>query len=128
MPKNIPVLNVTSDTLAMAHEKALVELYNKGVRFQTQYDKPGDPLSLDSTMNITILEPQKDPMIHLAFPGGVDSLKEYVMELSGAKDHWIKNMNDPKDTRWEYTYHGRLAEYGSWKELSDQKSIKAGLI
>ena len=126
MPKNIPVLNVTSDTLAMAHEKALVELYNKGVRFPTQYDKPGDPLSLDSTMNITILEPQKDPMIHLAFPGGVDSLKEYVMELSGAKDHWIKNMNDPKDTRWEYTYHGRLAEYGSWKELSDDKSIKAG--
>jgi len=25
-------------------------------------------------------------------------------------------MNDPKDTRWEYTYHGRLANYGSWQE------------
>lgn len=126
MPKNIPVLNVTSDSLALAFETALVELYNNGVRFKTQYDKPDDPLSIDSTMNITILEPEKDPMIHQAFPGGIESLKEYVMELSGAKDHWIKNMNDPNDTRWEYTYHGRLAEYGSWKELSDDKSIKAG--
>jgi thymidylate synthase len=26
-------------------------------------------------------------------------------------------MNDPGDTRWEYTYHGRLKKYGSWKEL-----------
>jgi thymidylate synthase len=25
-------------------------------------------------------------------------------------------MNDPEDTRWEYTYHGRLRRYGSWKE------------
>ncbi len=56
-------------------------------------------------------------MIHQAFPGGIDQLKEYVLELKGFKDHWVKNMNDPKDTRWEYTYHGRLQSYGSWKEL-----------
>ena len=30
----------------------------------------------------------------------------------------MKNMNDPDDTRWEYTYHWRLHDYGSWKELS----------
>ena len=126
MSKNIPVLNVTGSTLAESYEKALVELYNNGVGFETQYDKPGDPLSIDSTMNITILEPFKDPMIHMAFPGGTDELKEYVMELSGAKDHWIKNMNDPEDTRWEYTYHGRIAEYGTWKELTNGKSEKAG--
>ncbi|MCW8850301.1 MAG: thymidylate synthase, partial [Melioribacteraceae bacterium] len=86
----------------------------------------GDPLSIDSTMNITVLEPFKDPMIHKAFPGGIDTLREYVMELSGAKDHWIKNMNDPNDTRWEYTYHGRIAEYGAWKELIDGESKKTG--
>lgn len=126
MPKNIPVLSVTENTLAEAYEKALVELYNNGIEFKTQYDKPDDPLSIDSTMNITVLEPFEDPMIHRAFPGGIDNLKEYVMELSGAKDHWIKNMNDSKDTRWEYTYHGRIAEYGSWKELVDGKSENAG--
>jgi thymidylate synthase len=36
-------------------------------------------------------------------------------------------MNDPKDTRWEYTYHGRLAAYGSWQELSSNgKPVKVG--
>ncbi len=126
MQTNIPVISVVGKTLAEAYEKAIVELYNNGIRFKTQYDKPGDPLSIDSTMNITILEPMTDPMIHRAFPGGIDNLREYVMELSGAKDHWVKNMNDTDDTRWEYTYHGRLAAYGAWKEIHDGESKNAG--
>ncbi len=128
MQKNIPVLTVSGKTLAEAYEKALIELYKNGIRFKTQYDKPGDPLSIDSTMNITILEPLCDPMIHRAFPGGIENLREYVMELSGLKDHWVKNINDPNDTRWEYTYHGRLANYGAWKELVDGKSQQAGFF
>ncbi len=128
MQKNIPVLTVTGKTLAEAYEKALIELYKNGTRFKTQYDKPGDPESIDSTMNITILEPLSDPMIHRAFPGGIENLKEYVMELMGLKDHWVKNINDPEDTRWEYTYHGRLAAYGAWKELADGKSQQAGFF
>ena len=79
-------------------------------------------------MNITILEPLADPMIHKAFPGGIEDLKEYTMELMGAKDHWVKNMNDPQDTRWEYTYHGRLAAYGAWRELVGGLSRKAGFF
>jgi thymidylate synthase len=126
--KNIPVLTVAGKTLAEAYEKALLELYKNGIRFKTQYDKPGDPLSIDSTMNITILEPLTDPMIHRAFPGGIDNLREYVMELTGLKDHWVKNINDPKDTRWEYTYHGRLAAYGAWKELVDGNSQQKGFF
>jgi thymidylate synthase len=124
--KNIPVIHVQEKSLALAYEAALVKLYNYGIGFKTQYDKPGDPLSLDCTMNITILEPESDPMIHMAFPGGIDDLKEYVLELKGYKDHWVKNMNDPDDTRWEYTYHGRLENYGIWKELREGKSIEAG--
>ena len=117
--KNIPVISITEKTLAEAYEAALVALYEQGTRFKTQYDKSGDPLSIDATMNITILEPETDPMIHQAFPGGIDELKEYVLELKGFKDHWVKNMNDPEDTRWEYTYHGRLAQYGSWQEMDE---------
>lgn len=128
MPRNIPVLTVSGNTLAEAYEKALIELYNNGVGFKTQYDKKDDPLSIDSTMNITILEPFTEPMIHRAFPGGIDTLREYVMELSGAKDHWVKNINDPNDTRWEYTYHGRLAAYGVWKELIDGESKQKGFF
>ncbi len=124
--KNIPVISVTARTLAEAYESALVALYEKGTRFKTQYDKPGDPLSMDCTMNITIEEPESDPMIHMAFPGGIDDLKEYVLELKGFKDHWTKNMNVESDTRWEYTYHGRLKAYGTWKELIDGSSTEAG--
>lgn len=123
---DIPVLHVTGETLAEAYEKALLALYEKGTRFKTQYDKPGDPLSIDATMNITVLKPEKDPMIHKAFPGGIADLKEYVMELKGAKDHWVKNINDPDDTRWEYTYHGRIADYGVWRELDGDKGKEVG--
>ncbi len=114
--RSIPVLTVAGATLAEAYEKALTALYAGGIPFRTQYDKPGDPPSLDCTMNITVLDPMADPMIHKAFPGGFADLREYVYELQGRKDTWIKNMNDPDDTRWEYTYHGRLSNYGQWKE------------
>jgi thymidylate synthase len=126
--KNIPVLITEGKTLAEAYEKALVNLYQNGIRFKTQYDKPGDPQSLDCTANITVLEPESDPMVHMAFPGGIEDLKEYVMELKGLKDHWVKNINDPKDTRWEYTYHGRLEKYGVWKELTDGLSQEKGFF
>nr|MBC8452418.1 hypothetical protein [Spirochaetota bacterium] len=124
--KNIPVLTVQKKSLAEAYEAALISLYAKGIEFETQYDKPEDPKSLDCTMNITIEDPLSDPMIHKSFPGGIGDLKEYVMEIQGVKDHWCKNMNDPKDTRWEYTYHGRLKKYGVWKELLDGKSEETG--
>jgi thymidylate synthase len=126
--KNIPVITVCEKTLAEAFEAALVNLYKKGIRFKTQYDKPGDPESIDCTLNLTILEPESEPMIHMAFPGGIDELKEYVLELKGFKDHWVKNMNDPEDTRWEYTYHGRLAKYGTWMENVGGISTERGFF
>jgi thymidylate synthase len=124
--RNIPVLHVEGDSLAQAYERALLALYRNGIPFRTQYDKPGDPPSLDSTMNITVLDPLADPMIHKAFPGGIEDLREYVLEVQGIKDHWVKNMNEPADTRWEYTYHGRLAAYGSWRESREGRSVTAG--
>ena len=126
--KNIPVIALSKKTLAEAFEAALVGLYNDGIRFKTQYDKPGDPESLDCTLNLTILEPESEPMIHMAFPGGIEQLKEYVLELKGYKDHWVKNINDPADTRWEYTYHGRLEKYGVWKEKEKNKSVERGFF
>ena len=65
-------------------------------------------------------------MIHKAFPGGIEDLREYVMELMGAKDHWVKNMDDPADTRWEYTYHQRLADWGTWKQKGPQERGRPG--
>jgi len=125
--KNIPVLHVQGKTLADAYEKALIELYNNGCRFKTQYDKPEDPESIDCTMNITIDSPMSDPMIHKAFPGGIGDLKEYVMELQGNKDHWVKNLDDPEDTRWEYTYYGRFRNWGQWKVRGEGQREDANL-
>ncbi len=123
---DIPVLHVEGETLAEAYERALVALRKRGVPLRTQYDRPGDPPSLDATLNLTVRRPTADPMIHKAFPGGIEDLREYVMELQGAKDHWVKNVNDPADTRWEYTYHGRLARYGAWRETREGRSVEAG--
>ena len=124
--KSIPVITISRKTLAEAYEAALVAVYKKGTRFKTQYAKPEDPPSMDCTINITIEEPETDPVIHMAFPGGIDDLKEYVLELKGFKDHWTKNMNVADDNRWEYTYHGRLKNYGVWKELVDGRSQEKG--
>jgi thymidylate synthase len=93
---------------------------------KSQYDRPGDPESIDATMNITVLHPWADPMIHKAFPGGIEDLREYVMELEGAKDSWVKNIDDPDDTRWEYTYHQRLADWGTWRQKAPQAAGRPG--
>lgn len=123
--KSIPVLHVTGRTLAEGYENALVALHRNGIPFRTQYDKPGDPPSLDATLNLVVEDPVADPMIHMAFPGGVADLREYVGELQGLKDAWTRNINDPADTRWEYTYHGRLEHYGRWKELAGDGPSRA---
>jgi len=126
---NIPVLTIQGRSLAETFEKALTALYVEGVRVRTQYDKEGDPLSVDATMNMTIADPMSDPMIHKAFPGGIADLREYVYELEGLKDNWVKAINDPEDTRWEYTYHGRLQNYGQWKEKgADGKAAFTGFF
>ena len=125
---SIPVLSVRGHSLAEAYERALIALHSQGTRFSTQYDKPGDPPSIDATMNITVEDPLADPMIHKAFPGGLADLREYVYELEGRKDNWVKAINDPADTRWEYTYHGRLQNYGQWRERHDGKTAFMGPI
>lgn len=119
---NIPVLTVSGKTLAEAYEKALVTLYNGGCPMKTQYDKPGDPPSIDSTMNITVMEPWSDPMIHKFFIGGIEDLREYVFELEGLKDCICRNENDKSDTRWEYLYSSRLTNYGTWIESAKHDS------
>ncbi len=126
--KNIPVLHAQGKSLAEAYENALVELYKNGGRFKTQYDKPEDPQSIDATLNITIEEPLTDPMIHKAFPGGMADLREYVYELEGLKDSWTKKIDDPQDTRWEYTYHQRLASYGSYKRMAMGGSVNDSIF
>jgi thymidylate synthase len=108
----IPVLHVDGEGIAQAWENSLIALHAKGCSIKTQYDKPDDLPSKDSTMCITIHNPLSEPMLHRDFPGGPEDLQEYVMEvLEGIKDHLVRDIRDPTDTRWEYTYHQRLFRY-----------------
>lgn len=110
--KGIPVLHVEGDSIARAWENSLIALNAHGCTIKTQYDKPEDPPSKDATMVMTIADPLSEPMIHKDFPGGLEELQEYVMEvLEGIKDHLVRDVRDPNDTRWEYTYHQRLFGY-----------------
>jgi thymidylate synthase len=110
---SIPVLLVEGNSLAEAWEKSLVAVHKRGCDVKTEYDKAEDPPSKDCSMTIVVREPLSEPMIHKDFPGGLEDLQEYVMEvLDGIKDHCVRDTaSDPEDTRWEYTYHQRLFEY-----------------
>ena len=113
MNGNIPVLFVEGNCLAEAWEKSVIAVHEQGCDIKTEYDKPEDPPSKDSSMTIVVKHPLAEPMIHKDMPGGLEDLQEYVLEvLEGIKDHLIRSSADDKqDTRWEYTYHQRLFAY-----------------
>jgi thymidylate synthase len=118
MGANIPVLMVSGPALALAWELSLLELWQKGCEIRTEYDRRDssgaylDPPSKDCSMCVVVEDPLGEPMIHRCFPGGLEDLEEYRQEVvEGIKDHWVRDPSDPTDTRWEYTYHGRLFSY-----------------
>jgi thymidylate synthase len=129
MKGSIPVLMVEGQGLAEAWEKSLIAVHKHGCDVKTEYDKPEDPPSKDCSMTIVVHDPMAEPMIHKDFPGGLEDLQEYVMEvLDGIKDHCVRDTNsDPEDTRWEYTYHQRLFDYTvpGFDESFDQIELMA---
>jgi len=106
-----PVLTVTGRGLPQAWERSIQTLMTFGQLVPTQYDRPGDPKSVDAMMVMVVVAPLLEPRIHGFFPGGPDDLEEYCLEVCrGVKDHWVRDPNDPEDKRWGYTYHGRLVK------------------
>ena len=119
---SIPVLVARGRSLAETWENSLLLLWKHGARARTQYDRKDeaghyiDPPSLDATMLMVCEEPVSEPMIHRAFPGGLEDLEEYRLEVvEGVKNHWVRDPSDPGDERWEYTYNGRLTAYPAKK-------------
>jgi thymidylate synthase len=114
----IPVLYSKGRCLPEAWENSLVNLWVNGCEIRTQYDEKDTagafihPPSRDSSMVMIVEEPLSEPYIHKCFPGGLEDLEEYRQEvIDGVKDHWVRDPNNPKDQRWEYTYHERMAHY-----------------
>lgn len=117
MKNNIPALLVQGKNIPEAWEKAVLEVWHKGIDIKTEYDKDGDPHSKDSTMIIVVEDPMSEPRIHRAFPGGLEDLEVYRQEVVlGIHDHWIK----PEEGKWTYTYHKRLFEYEIEEGVVDQ--------
>ena len=124
---DIPVIAVQADTIPRAYEQAIREVWETGVSVRTEYDRPGDPPSRDATVVIIIRQPFGQPRFHRSFADGLGGLAEYVMEVvHGAHDYWVKPLEEilkgteSKDTRWTYTYHGRLFEYRIENEVINQ--------
>lgn len=124
---NVPVLNVSGANIPLAYERAIKEVWEKGVSVRTEYDRPEDPPSRDATVMITVEDPYAQPRFHRAFADGLGGLSEYVMEVVyGAHDYWVKPKEEilkgveSADTRWTYTYHRRLFEYEIEDQIVDQ--------
>ncbi len=99
---------VHARTLPEGWERAVLDCWQNGETFRTEYDKPSDPPSRDTVMTIVVADPFAEPRIHRAFPGGLEDLEVYRQEVvHGVHDHWI----DPAAGKWEYTYHERLFRY-----------------
>ena len=48
-------------------------------------------------MIVTVADPLAEPMIHRDFPGGLEDLQEYVLEVcDGIKDHCVRDPHDPQ--------------------------------
>ncbi len=132
---HIPVLSVESDTIPEAYEHAIRLVWEKGISVRTEYDRPEDPPSRDATVIIMVRKPFGQPRFHRSFADGLGGLAEYVMEVvHGAHDYWVKPLAEilkgmeSKDTRWTYTYHGRLFEYQIEGEVINQIESMIGKL
>jgi thymidylate synthase len=115
----IPVLKVEGGTVPEVWERAVILCWNEGVGIKTEYDRPEDPPSRDCSMVMVMNDPLGEPRIHRAFPGGLEDLEVYRLEVvEGIHDDWIK----PEEGKWSYTYHERLFSYphGGGDERIDQ--------
>lgn len=103
-------IHVVSESLPEAWEEAVLQCWEEGDSFSTQYDKSGDPKSKDVIALIHVKKPFSEPRIHKAFPGGLNDLEKYRSEvLYGVHDYFMNDLSN--ENRWQYTYSERIFEY-----------------
>lgn len=112
----LPVLTVHGESMPEAWENSILTLAEKGLVYKRE-DEEDSGDQIDSYMTIDIQNPDADPFSHLK--GGVMAVDQpfidYCYEMMGSKSSWTKDKNDPEDTKWEYLYHTRLAQYPTSK-------------
>jgi len=114
----LPVLHARGESALEAWENSVVELYNKGLLWHRAGEKDKGRGTLDSTMDITITEPDSDLFYHKYMTCTAEDLFDYQMELLGSKDSWVHP--EAGSTKWPYHYHERLASYPGARGHVDQ--------
>lgn len=111
-----PILSVSGESLPEAWENACIELADKGMVYSRRDPEDNGP-QLESYMTTEVRNPDADPFSHLK--GGTNALDapllDYYLEIMGSKNTWVRDFNNPEDTRWDYMYHERLSEYPDQK-------------
>ncbi len=101
---------IQADTFPEVWEKAMVAVWERGYDIKTDYDKLGDPKSLDLTAMLVVTHPDKEPKFHRCLPMGLDTLFDYIDEVvKGTRDHLADKL--------DYTYHQRLTSYEGVDQL-----------
>lgn len=131
----LPSILIEAETLAEGWHKAMIAVYEKGVRaLDPQYQKK-IAFAYDADVTIKINNPLEEPIRHkFALYDDDRGLMQYILEVThGIHNHWKKNPNDPNDTYWSYTYNERFSGQipfilarikKDWKEKRDLSSRK----
>jgi thymidylate synthase len=111
---DLPVLIARGESIPEAWENSIVNLHQNGLRYKRDDPDDNGKEQVGARMIIEITNPVDAKLLGHRFESGMTSYGapgffEYVMEMLGAKDSWTKREGQP--TLWDYTYHGRLANY-----------------
>jgi len=99
---NSPLVFVVAKSLPEAWEQSLVQLAEKGIVIDTEYNER----SFDAPAVIVVEHPFAEPRIHLKgiVAGSLKGLLDYVDEV-------VKGIHDHLAEKFGYTYHERLFSY-----------------
>jgi len=107
----LPSLLIEANTIAEGWQKTMIACYEKGVRSTDPSYQEKVFYAYDADINIRIENPLEEPIRHkFAIYDDDRGIMQYMLEVThGIHNHWVKDLNDPTDTRWSYTYNGRFA-------------------
>ena len=94
---------ISQSSFADAHRATVTALLDLGYSISTDYDKPGDPLSLDLPVAIEVTQPWNPPIFSKCVWDDAKGLLDYRDEvLYGICDHLVSELS--------YTYHDRIKD------------------
>jgi len=115
----LPLLVARGESIPEAWENSVLELHRNGQWYKRD-DPEDNDLQLDASMAIEIQNPDADLFLHKSVTCGFEDLFDYMMELHGARDSLIKDLDNPEDHKWDYLYSERLNFYPTSNGSIDQ--------